>query len=59
MPPTTAEPLTQRILDHAEELRRFLTPAPGTMTGFDNRPTWDNRTGGFDNRPTWDNWNRR
>lgn len=24
---------------------------------FDNRPTWDNKTGGggFDNRPTWDN----
>lgn len=24
---------------------------------FDNRPSWDNKTGGggFDNRPTWDN----
>jgi hypothetical protein len=31
----------------------------GSVAGnkFDNRPTWDNKTGGggFDNRPTWDN----
>lgn len=30
-------------------------------SGFDNQPTWDNKTGGggFDNRPTWDNWSNK
>jgi hypothetical protein len=30
-------------------------------SGFDNQPTWDNKTGGgsFDNRPTWDNWSKK
>lgn len=27
-------------------------------TGFDSRPTWDNRGQKFDNRPTWDNWSK-
>lgn len=30
-------------------------------SGFDNQPTWDNKSGGggFDNRPSWDNWSNR
>lgn len=33
------------------------TLGPVLDAKFDNRPTWDNKTGGggFDNRPTWDN----
>lgn len=29
------------------------------MSGFDNRPTWDNTGGSFDNRPSWDNWSKK
>jgi hypothetical protein len=28
------------------------------LSGWDNRPTWDNSKGGFDNRPSWDNWSK-
>lgn len=28
------------------------------LSGWDNRPTWDNGKGGFDNRPSWDNWSK-
>ncbi|MBB5871724.1 hypothetical protein F4553_005103 [Allocatelliglobosispora scoriae] len=39
------------------------TPVVGEPTAakFDNRPTWDNKTGGggFDKRPSWDNWDNR
>ncbi|PSK96873.1 hypothetical protein CLV63_110172 [Murinocardiopsis flavida] len=35
-----------------------ITTAPASK--FDNRDTWDNRSGGgFDNRPSWDNWNKK
>ena len=41
-------------------LAALIATVPGAEQlsgGFDNRPTWDNKTGGggFDNRPTWDN----
>lgn len=41
-------------------LTTLITTATGgshLAGGFDNKPTWDNKTGGggFDNRPTWDN----
>jgi hypothetical protein len=48
------DPLLATLIATAPE-ERCLT------NGFDNRTTWDNKTGGggFDNRPTWDNWNNR
>jgi hypothetical protein len=29
------------------------------LSGWDNRPSWDNGGGGFDNRPSWDNWSKK
>jgi hypothetical protein len=34
--------VTSRILGHADTLRVLLGPPTGVITGFDNRPTWDN-----------------
>lgn len=52
--------LQQLTASPAPLLAGLIATAPGGLRlagGFDNRPTWDNKTGsgGFDNRPTWDN----
>jgi hypothetical protein len=51
-------PLTALLeSDHPAVLTLIEPLGPVADAKFDNRPTWDNKTGGggFDNRPTWDN----
>lgn len=53
--------LQDRIRRCQSGLRVLARHHPTIVNGkFDNRTTWDNKTGGggFDNRPTWDNWNK-
>ena len=37
------------------------TPRAPLMSGWGNKPSWDNKPagGGWDNRPTWDNWSKK
>ncbi|WP_083886751.1 multiple cyclophane-containing RiPP AmcA [Actinoalloteichus spitiensis] len=56
------ETLERRVRDSDRGLRTLLALWEPTHSGkWDNRDSWDNKTGGggWDNRPGWDNWDKK
>ncbi|MBB5152524.1 multiple cyclophane-containing RiPP AmcA [Saccharopolyspora phatthalungensis] len=55
--------LASKVREAEAGLRGLIRrrPHPSPVYNWDNRDSWDNKTGGggFDNRPGWDNWNKR